>query len=320
MRIVMFRDKWHVIIGAGKSARRISLRTTDRELAERRVTEYRRGEAEIAGGSVGAIYEAYISDRKAQGKSVTTAEFSWRALKPLFAGLAPAQITREVCRRYTEARRADGIADGTIIRDLGVVRSALRWADKNTPAVFETPSAPPAREIHITKDEFLALRKAAARTPHLKVFVELAKATGARAGAILELRWLQVDFGHGFVNFNTTRDTGNKTRAVIPMVESLRSVLREAKAAALTPHVVEYKGAGVRSIKNAFNRAAAEAGRPDIGPHTIRHSVAVWMAEAGRPMAEIAQYLGHKDSRITERVYARFSPSHLRETASVLDF
>ena len=32
------------------------------------------------------------------------------------------------------------------------------------------------------------------------------------------------------------------------------------------------------------------------------------MAEAGVPMSVIAQYLGHSDSRLTERVYAQYSP------------
>jgi len=36
-------------------------------------------------------------------------------------------------------------------------------------------------------------------------------------------------------------------------------------------------------------------------------------------MDRIAQYLGHSDSRITERVYARFAPDHLRDEADILD-
>jgi hypothetical protein len=35
------------------------------------------------------------------------------------------------------------------------------------------------------------------------------------------------------------------------------------------------------------------------------------MAEDEVPMQQIAQYLGHNDSRTTERVYARFSPDYL---------
>ena len=47
---------------------------------------------------------------------------------------------------------------------------------------------------------------------------------------------------------------------------------------------------------------------------------AVWMAEAGVVMDEIAQFLAHTDPRITYRVYARYSPEYLRKAASALDF
>jgi integrase len=33
------------------------------------------------------------------------------------------------------------------------------------------------------------------------------------------------------------------------------------------------------------------------------------MAEAGIPMEEIAQYLGHANVEVTRKVYARYSPS-----------
>ncbi len=44
------------------------------------------------------------------------------------------------------------------------------------------------------------------------------------------------------------------------------------------------------------------------------------MAEAGIPMAEISQYLGHSKIEITAQVYARYSPDHLRAAADVVDF
>lgn len=44
------------------------------------------------------------------------------------------------------------------------------------------------------------------------------------------------------------------------------------------------------------------------------------MAEAGVSMDEIAQYLGHSNAAITARVYARFSPDHLRRAADALNF
>jgi hypothetical protein len=42
------------------------------------------------------------------------------------------------------------------------------------------------------------------------------------------------------------------------------------------------------------------------------------MAEAGVSMPEIANVLGHSDSRITEAIYARFSPTYLKKAVSAL--
>ena len=52
----------------------------------------------------------------------------------------------------------------------------------------------------------------------------------------------------------------------------------------------------------------------------IRHSSAVHMAEAGISMEEIAQFLGHGDVNVTRKVYARFSPNHLRTAAAALEY
>lgn len=43
------------------------------------------------------------------------------------------------------------------------------------------------------------------------------------------------------------------------------------------------------------------------------------MAEAGVPMEEIAQFLAHSNVEITRKVYARFSPNHLRQAAKALE-
>ena len=43
------------------------------------------------------------------------------------------------------------------------------------------------------------------------------------------------------------------------------------------------------------------------------------MAERGVPMEKIAQYLGHNDSRTTERVYARFAPDYMKDAAAALE-
>jgi integrase len=57
-----------------------------------------------------------------------------------------------------------------------------------------------------------------------------------------------------------------------------------------------------------------------VTPHIFRHSAAALMVEAGVPLVEVAQMLGHKNSKMVEEVYGRPSPSYLRQAASALEF
>jgi integrase len=85
----------------------------------------------------------------------------------------------------------------------------------------------------------------------------------------------------------------------------------------MSDYVVEHGRERVASIRNGF-AAAARRAKLKATPHMMRHSAAVWMAEANTPFSQIAQFLGHTDSRITERVYGRFSPSFLANAAEAL--
>jgi integrase len=57
----------------------------------------------------------------------------------------------------------------------------------------------------------------------------------------------------------------------------------------------------------------------DITPHILRHTVATQLAQKNVPIPQIARILGHSDSRITERVYAKFSPEFCRQAVTHLN-
>jgi integrase len=93
--------------------------------------------------------------------------------------------------------------------------------------------------------------------------------------------------------------------------------LREAYTGRQSQFVVERGAQQVKSIKKAFQAASARSGI-HVTPYTLRHTGAVWAAEAGVSMAELAQFMGHDDSATTEKHYARFSPGHLRRVADAV--
>lgn len=324
-KLVWHRGKLAVSFTENGRRFRRSLGTDDIAIGKARLIEFTRQlSAQAQGGpvTIAAIYQAYIADRAAEGKSTTRIQDAWKRLAPTFGEMLPGYVDKETCRAYAKSRLKDGVSNGTVHLELGYVRSALLHAEREnwiTKAPFVwLPQKPPPREHHLTRDEAERLLDAAA-FPHVKLFIVLALATAGRAEAILDLTWDRVDFDRRRINL---RDPGRaatpKGRAVTPMNETAAKALGEARKAALTANVIEWAGKPVASVKKGIGAAGDRIG-VKVTPHVLRHTAAVWMAEAGVPMDEIAQYLGHSSPATTYRVYARFSPDYLQKAAKALE-
>lgn len=106
-----------------------------------------------------------------------------------------------------------------------------------------------------------------------------------------------------------------KRRPVVPIADALLEKLQPAFEGRTSQFVIERGGAPVASIKKAF-QAASERSGVHATPYTLRHTGAVWAAEAGVSMAQLAQFMGHDDDRTTQKHYARFSPEFLSTVAN----
>jgi integrase len=303
--------------------RRYRLDATSQADAQREAIDRIRRERDAPSGStIEALWEAYR--REKDGRRVAVAmKHEWKAVGPHFGHLRPDQITTDVCRAYVANRRRLKKHDGTIWTELGHLRTVFVWAHKRrlieyAPAV-ERPAKPAPKDRWLTHTEIDRLL-AAMMAHHIRLAILLMLSTAARVGAILELRWERVDFERGQVDLRASDIGPRKGRAIVPMNDGLRAALVRAKAAAMTDYVIEWAGENVRSIKTGFNAAVAAAGLKGVSPHVLRHTAAVHLAAAGVAMERISQYLGHSNTAITARVYARFAPDHLREEAAILDF
>jgi integrase len=266
--------------------------------------------------TVGQIVEAYLEQSEAIWKDVD--RFHWKHGERAFGRLSPPDVGEKECRAFAGA---SSNRPGSIRKVLSILRAALRWAERKAlidkaPHIW-LPAAPPPKDRRLSREEFDRLETASQGTHHLQLFLWLARYTAARAGAILSLRWSQVDLGAGRISLGGTGR--QKRRAVVPIHPDLAFALALSKEGAETDHVIEWAGKPVKSIKNAFRRAVKDAGLgKEVTPHVLRHTAASWMAEAGVPMSEIAAVLGHRDSRTTERVYARMSPEYLQKAVRAL--
>lgn len=247
---------------------------------------------------------------------------AWKRLETYFGDLLPQDVTRNVCRKYIADRHAAGAGDGTIHLELGYLRAALGFAKRQVHLVevpyVPLPRKPAPRNHFLTKEDVRSLLTSCSSS-HLRLFVILAVATGARAGALLDLTWDRVDLERRrLVLQDPDRPQTSKGRATVPINNMALEALRTAHYGALTPYVIEWGGHKVGSVKKGIAAASRRAG-VDCSPHVLRHTAAVWMAEAGIPMEEIAQFLGHSDVATTRRVYARYSPDFLQRAAGALE-
>lgn len=268
---------------------------------------------------MGRIMTAYIATLEADQKpSTQRRKDGWRAMRTFWERVDPALIDADMCRSYAAQRQA---SDSTVRYELLMVSTAVKWARDakhitDHPTIW-LPAAPEHKTKHLTHSEFERFF-AQVKAPHARLYVLLGLFTMARPSAILDLTWDRVDFERGLIDLNPPgRKQTAKRRPVVPMNDELRTALEDAYRARQCAYVVERGGKRVANIKKAF-QAASERSGIHATPYSLRHTGAVWAAEAGVPMSEIAQFLGHDDDRTTQKHYSRYSPDYLRRVANAL--
>lgn len=318
-RLVWHRNQWSLAYSGRGGRVRVATGANERGEAEARASAIWRRLNKAPSGRVSDLWPPYAADRSTGDQADARMKSLWKNLEPHFGYKIGKAVSKQDCRDYTAQRRRAGKSDSTIRTELEALRACLRWhLGKDAPQI-PTPPASKPRERYLTKEEVEQLLENI-ETPHVRLFVTLAIATGARMGAILDLTWDRVDFDHGTIDFKPAgRDISNKRRTIVPMNSRARFALTEAKEGALTDHVIEYGGKPVASVKKAIASAARRAGVP-CSPHVFRHTAGVWMAQADVPMQKIAQFLGHTSTRVTETVYARYSPRFMADAACALDW
>ncbi len=243
---------------------------------------------------------------------------AWKAMKPFWEKTDPELIDGAMCKAYAEQRRA---GPATIRYELLQISTALGWGRRNR-HILAKPEMwlPPTEERkvrHLTHAQFERFY-AEVKAPHARLYVLLGLYTMARPSAILDLTWDRVDFERRLIDLNPPgRKQTAKRRPVVKMNAELADALAEAYQARQCEYVVERGAQKVGSVKKAF-QAASERSGIYATPYTLRHTGAVWAAEAGISMPMIAQFLGHDDDRTTQKHYSRFSPDYLANVAEAV--
>lgn len=326
-RVGRHRGRWVAISGHGAGKRRRALAADSKAEALRQIRELNQRAAHAERGStttVETVFSLYVEDRERDGvPSVKRMREAWKPLSSHFAHLQAASVDKAACQAYIKRRRRLGVSDGGIRTELDYLSTALRFGMRaklytgGAPAI-ERPPQPRPRDRWLTKAQVVKLVRAA-KAPHVKLFILLAIATAGRPSHILQLTWDRVDLQRRVINLDDPeRDRTKKGRAEVPINDDILEPLRMARDLATTGNVIEYNEQPLLSVKKSIAAAAKRARIKGVGPYVLRHTAGVWMAQAGVPIEEIAQYMGHTSPSVTFRVYARYSPEHMKRAAGAL--
>ena len=155
-----------------------------------------------------------------------------------------------------------------------------------------------------------------------RVFLTTLYATGMRFSEAANLRLVDIDSQR--MQIRILHGKGSKQRQV-PLSPRLLSELREywkayKPTSLLFPGKFPDKLYADTSIQKAIKKAAALAGiHKDVTPHTLRHSYATGLLEAGVDLLTISRLLGHA-SFATTMIYLHCRQEHLHSAPSPLDW
>lgn len=145
--------------------------------------------------------------------------------------------------------------------------------------------------------------------------------TGLRQGELVSLVWGQVDLGLKVVTVTAEKAKGKKLRRIPLNKAAIKAIGTQPRAIApetpVFPQVAEY---GTETLRQAFRRAAKRLKMDEraISWHTLRHTFASRLVQAGVSLLTVKELLGHSTLVMVMR-YAHLADENLRAAVDALE-
>lgn len=248
------------------------------------------------------------------------------------AAVTPDRITTRLLRALLAWLHEQGYAKSTIARRIASVRSWLRFLCRRG-VLIENPSEGlrgPRQDKKLphflTQADVTRLLSAPTGDGPLglrdRAILEVLYSAGVRVGELCSLKLDDLDLPEGLV---TVRGKGRRERLALlgtaargAMTDWLQA--REALLSGLgrnSTAVFLNKNAGaltVRSVGRLLEKYLLRAGLdPRATPHTIRHTFATHLLDAGADIRGVQELLGHKNLTTTQ-IYTHVSTQRLQDS------
>ena len=215
-------------------------------------------------------------------------------------------------KKSDETIRSAGFAVKFYLQILKRNDASIEMVLKNLPNLKREKKLP----IILSKNEIEHMIKVTKNINH-RLIILIGYSAGLRLSEIINLKWQDIDFEREIIHIKKAK--GKKDRIVM-LSKRVQQELNMFEQT--TPYIFisnrgkKYTERSVQAIiKTAANKAKI---RKNVTPHTLRHSFATHLLEAGTDLRNIKNLLGHADISTT-LIYTKVSNRDISKIKSPID-
>jgi integrase/recombinase XerD len=272
---------------------------------------------------MGAMREAMLREMALRGFAPRTQQtyVSWVARLVSKTRVLPEELSEAQVRRYLADLSQAGLSASTVNQAMAAVRFFFNAVlHREWPLELQYQRAPQRVPVTMSREEVGRLLATVSGLRE-RAAMEIAYAAGLRLNEVLHLRVTDIDSERMIMRVEQGKGKKDRNVMLSPALSvTLRAYWRQSR-----PRVWLFPGHGGKRplhatvLQRAFQHAKQEARiTKPVSFHSLRHSFATHLLEAGVDVRTIQVLLGHRSLGSTQR-YVHVAGDYLRQTRSPLD-
>jgi integrase len=261
--------------------------------------------------TVATLYEAVERDYRINGrKSLRDLQMRWRVhLEPAFGFMRPGNVTTDALDRYIDRRQQEGASNGTVNRELTVLKRCFNLGRECTPPKVQVvPRFRMLKENNVRTGflencQYEALSRECAKFGlWMRTLFELGYTYGWRREELLGLRVNQISIIERTIRLNPG-ETKNEEGREVTLTPLLCQLLQECiRGKGPTDYVLTRDDSSqVIVFRKNWAQIINRAGVPDLLFHDLRRTAVRNMIRAGISETVAMKISGHKTRSVFDR-------------------
>jgi len=229
----------------------------------------------------------------------------------------PDEIVQQDIKNFLADKMNDRASSSTIVFLASIKFAYSSLLQKDPTSGIKRPKNERKIPSVLTKEEVIRLIESSSTTKS-RLILQLLYSSGLRVSELINLKKSNLDFNE---NTGWVRSGKGKKDRMFFISKKLSTKLKKytEKHSDWNYIFSEKNALTTRNIQKIVQKAAAKANiNKDVHPHTLRHSFATHLLDAGTDLRKIQVMLGHS-SIVTTTLYTHISNEQLKSIKNPLD-